>query len=475
MQAKIILATTLIALLPAPGFPVDTGQATHNLLPVLLSRNGRNNHVRTPADDREITFNLTYDASSIGKIFTSPEEVMEDVPGFWENENAYRLLKSWHRYNNIPIDYDAWKRRIEIIASIPIDERQDDPGYSLANEVMGARENFIQKAIPHICSFLPKKGLEIESTAYLVAYTHSRGIGVGNRIAIDIFNPYYRGSLSMILNSMVHELYHVGFGHVQFGRTDPEFENTAVMRMLSDFQNEGITTYVAYKAQAFYPAPHEKDYSMLENKETVFKLLKRLNGLFKEAESMPMDQLQQESWELGVENRAYYVVGAHMAQTIDDKRGRDALNETILKGPITFIRTYNATVDKDTQIFEMEAPDDFSIFERLRQAAVNEDYGGYGEILAELRGRESGVDRSKEEKFLRIGLVFMQRKRSDLAVDILEFNAELFPESAAAYNYLGQAYLQKGNNERALENFQKSVELDPEYVDAVENLKKLQE
>jgi len=422
-----------------------------------------------------IEFNLTYDASSIEKLFTATEEVLKDISGFWETENAYRLIKGWHRYNKIPIDYEGWKEKIEEIAAIPSSQRRDDPGYRLANEIIGAKEMFIQKAVPHICSFLPEITINIESTAFFVAFTYPRGIGVGDRIAIDIFSSHYRRSSSMILNTMVHELYHVGFGQVQFARTDPEFEKPAVRRMLSDFQNEGITTYVAYKAQALFPAQYEKDYTMLENTKTVFKLLKSLNTLFEEAESMPEDQLQKKSWNLGVEERAYYIVGAYMAQTIDEKRGREALNETVQKGPVTFIRTYNALVDKKMQIFEIETPADMSVFERLRQAAVHQDYKAYKKRLTELKEKNIEISRSKEDILLRIGQVFLQRNRSDLAIEIFMFDAKLFPESAAAYNFLGKAYLQNGNLRIARESFKRAVELDPEYVDAVENLKKVHE
>jgi len=423
--------------------------------------------------NQEIVFNLAYDPSSIEKIFASPEKVIENVSAFWETEDAYRLIKSWHRYNNIPIDYEGWEKNIDKIAIISPDQRRTYPIYELARNIIGAKELFARKAIPYISSFLPKKNFTINVTAYFAAFTYSRGIGVGDRIVIDIVNPYYHGNLSMILNAIVHELYHIGFGCVQLARTDPEFDNSAISRMIGDLQNEGIATYVGYKAQGCFPAPYEEDYSMLESKKTVLKLLKRLNALFKEAESVPTGLLQKKSWDLGVEKRAFYVVGAHVAQVIDEKRGREALNATVMNGPITFIRTYNALVDKNWWIHEPNIPVDQSIFERLRQTAVNQDYDKYGELFTKLKEKICKIDRTEEEKLLRIGLVFMQRKRNDLAIDIFRWSAKLFPGSAAAYNLLGIAYLQNGDDKSALENFQISVGIDPENVDAIMNLKNL--
>jgi hypothetical protein len=39
-------------------------------------------------ENGNITFNFEYNVSSIEKIFTSPEKVIEDVPAFWKNEDA---------------------------------------------------------------------------------------------------------------------------------------------------------------------------------------------------------------------------------------------------------------------------------------------------------------------------------------------------------------------------------------------------
>lgn len=434
-----------------------------------------NNSRQVSDKNRKIVFHLAYDASSIEKIFTLPERVMEDIPAFWESEDAYRLMKSWHRYNSIPLDFEEWGKKIENIALISPDKRRFYPIYKLAGNIIGAKEIFAEKAIPHICSFLPEKDLQIDSTVHFAAFIHSHGIGVDDRIVIDIFSSYYHGRLSMILNTLVHELYHIGFAHVQYARTDLELENTAINRMLGDVQSEGITTYVAYKAQKIFPAPHERDYSVIENNKEVFRLLNRLNRLFKEAESVPAGLLEKKSWNLGIENRAYSVVGAHMARIIDEKGGREALNTTVLNGPISFIRTYNDLVGKNWRIYEPNVPVDRSIFERLRQAAVKQDDDKYEELLAELKGKMREMDRTKEEKLLRIGLVFMQQKRNDLAIDILRWNAEMPPESGTAYNLLGRAYKQNGNDKLALESFRKSVAIDPDHVDAVENLKKLLE
>jgi tetratricopeptide (TPR) repeat protein len=53
-------------------------------------------------------------------------------------------------------------------------------------------------------------------------------------------------------------------------------------------------------------------------------------------------------------------------------------------------------------------------------------------------------------------------KMSDDAVGIANLNLEMYPKSGVAYYGLGEAYQAKGDNEKALENYQKAKELMPE-------------
>ena len=54
---------------------------------------------------------------------------------------------------------------------------------------------------------------------------------------------------------------------------------------------------------------------------------------------------------------------------------------------------------------------------------------------------------------------------------ITEFNKaiELDPEYAMAYNNRGNAYWNKGNFDRAIADYDKAIELDPEYAEAYGN------
>jgi tetratricopeptide (TPR) repeat protein len=45
---------------------------------------------------------------------------------------------------------------------------------------------------------------------------------------------------------------------------------------------------------------------------------------------------------------------------------------------------------------------------------------------------------------------------------------EAYPQSANVYDSLGEAYLLRGDKEKAIENYQKSLDLDPKSENAKE-------
>jgi tetratricopeptide (TPR) repeat protein len=59
------------------------------------------------------------------------------------------------------------------------------------------------------------------------------------------------------------------------------------------------------------------------------------------------------------------------------------------------------------------------------------------------------------------------------AIEIFKFNVELHPRSFNAYDSLAEAYLNNGDQGPAIENFEKSLELNRFNWNAAEKLKKL--
>lgn len=73
-----------------------------------------------------------------------------------------------------------------------------------------------------------------------------------------------------------------------------------------------------------------------------------------------------------------------------------------------------------------------------------------------------------------LGYALLRRDRVDDAIAIFELNVEEYPEAANPWDSLGEAYMVAGNRERAIENYRKSLELEPGNENAVRMLKRLE-
>ena len=60
-----------------------------------------------------------------------------------------------------------------------------------------------------------------------------------------------------------------------------------------------------------------------------------------------------------------------------------------------------------------------------------------------------------------LGYEFVGRGQLTLALAVFQFNVAEFPESSNVYDSLGEAYMNDGQIERAIKNYQRSIELDP--------------
>lgn len=81
----------------------------------------------------------------------------------------------------------------------------------------------------------------------------------------------------------------------------------------------------------------------------------------------------------------------------------------------------------------------------------------------------------KENEMNMIGYRLLQSGKIDEAIAVFKVNVDEFPESGNVYDSLGEAYLEAGQKELAIENYKKSVEIDPQNINGINILKKLEQ
>jgi hypothetical protein len=269
----------------------------------------------------------------------------------------------WAKEVNYTFSRDAWRSALQKLAVLGPDERAAHPFVKAAQSIVGQRDEFLAAAVPRVCAYFPPDA-KLDVPIYFTAFIPPRAFAMVG-IVVNVAADYWKGNPANILNSVIHELGHVGYSRCRERRSERPLLPDAMYEMLESLQSEGICTYIGQQAVSAYPAPDEVDYRLLESSEDVTRLLTNVNGLLGMVGTVSDEELARRSWRTGVTNRAYYISGAHMSQVIDSRLGRDALIGSLTEGPAAFVDLYNSLVDHSRRII---VPDSETV--RLREAAA---------------------------------------------------------------------------------------------------------
>jgi len=90
-----------------------------------------------------------------------------------------------------------------------------------------------------------------------------------------------------------------------------------------------------------------------------------------------------------------------------------------------------------------------------------------------LRATEPDGWRFGEAELNTLGYWLLGKGRPDDAIAVFRLNVEMFPAAFNPYDSLGKAYLARGDTALAIQNYRRSVELNPNNAGGVEALRKL--
>jgi predicted Zn-dependent protease len=72
-----------------------------------------------------------------------------------------------------------------------------------------------------------------------------------------------------------------------------------------------------------------------------------------------------------------------------------------------------------------------------------------------------------------LGYTLLFSNQTQDAIGVLKRNAREYPKSANVYDSLAEAYMKADEKDLAIQNYEKSLQLDPKNQNAVDQLKKL--
>ncbi|HYJ85921.1 MAG TPA: serine hydrolase [Pyrinomonadaceae bacterium] len=92
----------------------------------------------------------------------------------------------------------------------------------------------------------------------------------------------------------------------------------------------------------------------------------------------------------------------------------------------------------------------------------------------DLKVKEAKAYDFSEPELNRLGYVLLQQKKLKEAIEIFKLNVAEYPKGFNTYDSLGEAYMVAENTELAIQNYKKSLELNPQNTSAVAMLARLE-
>lgn len=239
--------------------------------------------------------------------------------------------------------------------------------------ILESASDLQRKGLSLICSYLPNNTY-FETTVHLASYIFLSGpdtsepkyapsaFVVEPDIIVNLSSKFWTYDVNEVFNMLTHEIYHIGFNtKAAFFR--PNLEDKSKKELVKSIiwmlQYEGMATYIGFKALPLFPTPDKKgegstvggdDYKMLQNIQDVRRLLEKVNHLFLQSESKSYGEYEEMIRQEGVMQRAFYVVGAYIAQEIEASKGTEALVQSTIKGPRHYVDSYNNIAPNSMQV-----------------------------------------------------------------------------------------------------------------------------
>ena len=186
-----------------------------------------------------------------------------------------------------------------------------------------------------------------------------------------------------------------------------------------------------------------------------------------------------------IEDRKNFIKHLWSAVQNATKEGKDfdqVKNELSLDNDFSYI--------KDWDVYKNEGEDwvkgDFEKILVELWTQLHKPIDSYIEDYIDKHGVEKGVyelydilENRKAEFYISennlniLGYRLLNKELLDTAIEVFKINTEYYPESANAYDSLGEAYMKNGQLKLAISSYEKSLELNPDNKNAKEMLSKL--
>ncbi len=115
-----------------------------------------------------------------------------------------------------------------------------------------------------------------------------------------------------------------------------------------------------------------------------------------------------------------------------------------------------------------------SFLHDLREIARNQGVDAAIDQYKRMKAANSPKYEYNEGVLNSLGYDLLEKDRVSDAITIFKLNVEEYPKSANVYDSIAEGYAKAGNKQLAIENYKRSLELDPKNQGAIDHLKELE-
>ena len=304
-------------------------------------------------EQKEQDIKIVFNDSAARYVLENPVNALKERDYIWNTFEGYRITLVWHEKSSYPVTWGVWEKGLNRF--INNDTSLIRKSLELSNNLSTLEKREHANIEHHLSSYLPKTAA-FNAYVYFVAFTIPYAFVVEqNKIGIDITGNEWHFNPECLLNTVIHELCHVGYKlnspDKEYINADPTNSEEFIRFNYAYMLSEGMATYVAFKALDLFPSSYKhEDYKLMEDEKNVKDAINGINNLLEMSKTEAIDTLLKQTWDIGVTKRAYYIAGAYVCKTIEEKFGAEYLSELVSKGGRQFIKEYNVLVPDEYKL-----------------------------------------------------------------------------------------------------------------------------
>ncbi|MCL2683352.1 MAG: hypothetical protein FWE63_07740 [Bacteroidales bacterium] len=296
---------------------------------------------------KNVVYDFSFAELALDYLNTKDPVYLQKIAELKATEHLFNHSK--HFGNNVPND-----SKIELVTYLLSSMNNPETLDHFKRNLNYAKKNIAETDVAQqvALQYLPKDFSFSSSLFFTFGY--DLGVAYGKNASLNLAHPYFLKNMNELKYYAIHELHHAGFVMLKNNiMPSLDIANYREMAQLIEYLThlEGMATYASLEIRKQENAMNvDDDYVALQDSMRMKEYTKEFFDIYFHFKNNPDSVLTEEDWYkiyiLSDGKRLWYIVGASIAQTIDQKLGREKLTDLIPEPSENFITTYLHIKDK---------------------------------------------------------------------------------------------------------------------------------